>query len=983
MGVNNLILDDRSLEDLYKDLEEKLPFYTPEYSFDLDSDDFGVLLTKVFMKMFIGTIHRYNQVPMKHYIEFLNMLNLTTKAPNPSTGPVVFESKQPVFLEKGTQVLVKSDDKKEKTFELLDAIQVIESQIIGMYQIDRNDDLINNLSDSILNDSFDGLKLFDFHAVKNLQEHQFFITSSQLDCINTDTIVELLFTGESIEAETEFISLLERDAIQWHISTVNGWRPIEVDDIEENMLRFQLRDIELEPVEIMSTKSIWLNCHLPNNSDPLTYGIDNIGLRSFTNNWLTAEILFANDLQCVEDAIYPFTEILQPYNSFYIGSREILTKLESEVTLRFDFSFEDRQFYLEPEPTHYKVVMKEVEFKTIEKTDAYIKQIIWEYWNGLRWCHLEIKGSVINPFTEAYSEQFEGAEDTYNYEMSFICPKDLSLYSVNGVETPWIRARLISLTNAQKPFNTYKVPVLTDLRLSYKFEKSKPVDQIVVQENGQYSLMEKGVKLFQPIDDVDRALYICLNKQPLYGPINVLLDVSHTSDRELSWCYSSENNKGFEWKPLSVIDGTDDLSKIGLVTFYGEGDFTKHGLFGQQGYWLRIKVEDDLDESILLKGIYMNGSWMKQQITIQDEQLINVKDRNNMTFKTKVSPIVNQEVWVNEYNSLSQIDRTAMLALDEFEIKESDNQYWVKWLQVRDFSISELDDRHYRMDANQGLIIFSDGTAAKKPSMKNIKDIKINYTVGGGEEGNFGALSQIKLLETQSQITSIYNPLPCVNGSVAESTEDVVDRGANIFFHRNRAISELDMEQMVSEYTTNIIKSKCFSQVDRDLLSNYGHVLLVVVLKECKSMTFSFELLKRDLLEYMKSISASTFSKGLELSIVQAQPIIIELHLDIYIDEGENVYVLEMLIREKISRFLDIQTGGYYGFGWAIGQMPHTEMVSSVIEEVDKVIAIKNLLIDAYKEMPYGRLSINIENELEPYSIIKEGNHDIKLSYLK
>lgn len=952
--MSGLTLDNRNLEKLYKDLEDKIAFYTPEYSFDWETGDFGVLLSKVFMKMFLGTIHRYNQVPMKHYIEFLNMMNVTSSPPNSSIGPVVFKGGR-TFLEKGTQLLVKSDEKEEKPFELIDPVQVVDSKLTHLFQVDKKRDIINDLSEQ-LTKSF---QLLNHKGEKNVQSHECYIQSTQLHGMNTHTMLELYFVDDVVDREIDFMTLLEKEVI-WQISS-EDWLTLVPEEIYENKVTFRLKNLPLSKVQLQDKEEVFIKLQLPLNEDHVSYGIKDIKIRTFSDDVIKPDILFSNDIQCVEDEIFPFTEILQPYNMFYIGCDEVMSKKGSEISLRLDFDLEDRRFYQEPEPTKYKVVMKEAEFISINRTDAYINHLIWEYWNGLRWCPLEITG-ISNPFSKDYEEKY--------YETTFICPNDMVNYLVNGVEMPWIRIRLVSITNAQKPYNTYKVPKIKNIALSFNYKNQVSIDDVMILENGQY---HQQIQVYKPIDDKEHAIYLRFDKKPLYGPINLLIDAHHESERDISWWYSSST-----WKPLSIVDGTDDLSKIGLVTFFGEEDFEEKNYFGVQGYWLRLVIEDALDEPINIKSIHLNGSWMKQQLTVVDERLSSSDDP--MVFKTKMCPIIKEEIWINEFDALSQTAREDLLETGDYDILSEDKAYWVKWQPVNDFSLSELDDRHYLVDANEGLITFSDGTLSKKPPMKHIK---INYSVVHGLEGNFGAYSSIKLKKTDPKISAIMNPLPCVNGSMAESDEDVIERGATKLFHRNRAITEWDMEQMVSEYTTNILKVKCFSQVDEELNYECGHVLLVVVLRACESMSFSFEMLQSALKEHMKHVASSILSDRLELSLIQAIPIVMDFHMDVYIEEGVAADAIHKSIREKIGAFLNIETGGYYGRGWDIGELPHSDMLSNVIQEIDPIISVKSFMVVAHKETSKGRININLQDCHEPYGIVKEGHYEIRLNYLK
>lgn len=923
-------IDDRSLSALKKEFEERIPFYVPEYSYDDASNDFGVLLTKVFLNMFLGTVHRMNQVPQKQYIEFMNLVNEKAHAPKPSKGPVVFKSPSSVFLDKGEILEIADDQDRSADFQLSDAIQVVASDLTGFIQVDQSRDYINDLSDHLKN-----IQLLSFKE-KNIQHHEFKLYHQQLNSKHTETLLHLYYSHDG---------LTKIKSIQWYV----GEAPIAVKSMDEDKMTFLLTDLNSDGPLYLQGK-----CPL-GYREPSVIG--ELCLKTQANAWLQPEVMFSNDIQCITDMFYPFTEILQPYNCFYIASSEVFCKQGSLIKLKGSFLYEDKIFYQEPEPIEYKAVMRKHEFKTIKKTDSYIKRLQWEYWNGLRWQPLSVQGKM-NPFDEV-------SVDLIDYDMSFECPCDMALYNVNGVDSLWIRARIIDLSNSSNPYNTYKVPKFESLALFYECKKEK-INDVHIFEN-HTSTITNELKLYEAIDDCQKAFYMCFDRPLIDGPIHLLFDGFHNEIRSLSWWYDSENL----WQPLNIVDETDHFRQTGLITFYGGSDMVLKERFGKRGYWLRVVVEDDVLEPIHLNQLFLNGVWAEQRQLIKKEKLANPKDKKCFTFYTKSKPIAELEVWVDEGDILSENSKALLIKENKYAYQSEHNDFWVKWQEVSDLALSSLEDRHYQVSPNDGMIIFSDGTQCRKPSKK----IEANYSVIEGQLGNFNAYSSIKL--KNRLIKDIFNPLPMVNGSDGESEAALLSRGMTSVYHRNRGITLWDLTQLTKEFSSNVLKVKCISQKNEKKDHSNGHVLMVVYLKPNENMVFSFDLFKSQFRAYMVSKLPNILNHT-GLSIIHADKIFMNVTAEIIVENNSSGEKIVQAIHDLLKSFLNPETGGYNQEGWSIGTYPNYDAIDFLLKEIENVIIVKRLLVEYLKETPHGLIHV----EDFSYGVIHSGEHQIKTKYL-
>lgn len=99
------ILDDRSFEDLFAELRNRILVYNPAWTDHLDSDP-GITLLQLFAYLGEGLQFRFNQVPEATQIAFLKLLGIPLYPARPAQALVRFESKlaNGVSLYAGDQV---------------------------------------------------------------------------------------------------------------------------------------------------------------------------------------------------------------------------------------------------------------------------------------------------------------------------------------------------------------------------------------------------------------------------------------------------------------------------------------------------------------------------------------------------------------------------------------------------------------------------------------------------------------------------------------------------------------------------------------------------------------------------------------------------------------------------------------------------------------------------------------------------------------
>jgi hypothetical protein len=99
------VLDDRTFEELFQELRDRIPIYTREWT-DYGESDVGITLLQLFAHLGEGLQFRFNQIPEATYISFLKLLDMPMRPARAARGLLRFESKvrNGVVLYAGDQV---------------------------------------------------------------------------------------------------------------------------------------------------------------------------------------------------------------------------------------------------------------------------------------------------------------------------------------------------------------------------------------------------------------------------------------------------------------------------------------------------------------------------------------------------------------------------------------------------------------------------------------------------------------------------------------------------------------------------------------------------------------------------------------------------------------------------------------------------------------------------------------------------------------
>ena len=139
-------IDIRKFSDQLKMLKKLVPHYTPEWAAS-DEKDPGVALLKIFCHVTENVINRFNQVPHKNFVAFLDMLGIKLLPAQPSRVPLTFKlsegTEKEILIPARTQAATdKTEEHEELPFETEKNLLATPSQLKKVISTDPKKDAI-------------------------------------------------------------------------------------------------------------------------------------------------------------------------------------------------------------------------------------------------------------------------------------------------------------------------------------------------------------------------------------------------------------------------------------------------------------------------------------------------------------------------------------------------------------------------------------------------------------------------------------------------------------------------------------------------------------------------------------------------------------------------------------------------------------------------------------------------------------------------
>ncbi|MFH1962120.1 MAG: putative baseplate assembly protein [bacterium] len=386
-----------------------------------------------------------------------------------------------------------------------------------------------------------------------------------------------------------------------------------------------------------------------------------------------------------------------------------------------------------------------------------------------------------------------------------------------------------------------------------------------------------------------------------------------------------------------------------------------------------------------IKGIYPNTTWAIQQETIKDELLGSSDGNSNQGFVFSKTPVVSEEVWVNEI-ALSEEERRAIIEKSPAAVKEIKNadgnttEFWVKWQPMDDLLETKAKDRVYQSDRAFGKIGFGDGTHGTIPPIGR-DNIKADYTTGGGKKGNVDADKITELKASIPFVDKVSNPDNAAGGSEIEILEMALERMPQSIKNRGQAVTLEDFEWIARESARDIVRVKCIPNFNNKRKPQPGWVTVIIVPESKEIKPIPSLQLKDKVKDYIKGRCSNIISEHIYVD----GPVYVDVMIEttIYVKCIDSAPSVKNEGYTQIKAFLHPLTGGYEGRGWEFGRMPFLSDFFPILEVIEGVDYVESLSMKVKSDGKEETITEDrpTEIKLPLYTLIFSGEHKITVKW--
>jgi hypothetical protein len=570
------------------------------------------------------------------------------------------------------------------------------------------------------------------------------------------------------------------------------------------------------------------------------------------------------------------------------------------------------------------------------------------------------------------------------------------LGEVNSRKGYWIRARIAaggygtqleymavdpltpSLGFAIRPGSgNLHPPILTSLSIDYAAGSNASRPPRVVTQNGfLYVDRTAATGVFAPFvpvsaldpfvqADPDPAFYIAFDLAFPEQPATLYVDaaprafsgsiVHETSlapsllDQlpALRWEYFD----GVAWSPLPLVDGTNDLTESGELTFETPLDIALLAKFDTvPRYWIRARsLTNDPHGTQRLDGVFLNTTTAVQAVTVGGEVLGSSNGRANQTFRFARPPVLaGQQVTVREPEPPSGEEAAELVAGEGADAirrivdpTTGQTETWVRWHEVNNFLASAPYSRHYTLDHTTGTLVFG----ALTPPIGTL-NIVANYRSGGGAAGNLpvGAIAQ--MASTLPAVAAIANPTPADGGADPETAAMIADRGPQAVRHRGHAVAAADIEWLAREAAgPRVARAKCIPNINQDLAFEPGWVTLLIVPNGTEAKPAPDSELIREVESFLlaRAFVGLMQPTPARINVIGPGYIRVAVAAEVAPVDVAQAQPVKQQVQAALAAYFHPLTGGSQGTGWPFGQPVYVSKVARLIENVPGVDHVEAL----------------------------------------
>ncbi|MDO4292943.1 MAG: hypothetical protein Q4C65_06890 [Eubacteriales bacterium] len=1009
-SVSEYRADRRTERDILERIRALAQSYVPEWQFDEKNPDIGSVLALLYAEWTKENVERYNALPERYYVELVNMLGISLKPAFPARSVALLQvaanTVAGVALPKGTRLLGIGRQEQNLIFETAHSIYLAEASLNALFMASGKTGRVLPIRGSyppvayvsreltaslpeempvemgtpiemgVPEESADAMpfSLFDFsgecygkNALLLYHSHIFDVQENEISL--------------SVQGGKKLLDDLEAGRYRLSCLTEDGWETItRLHRAGEELLSFRKQGKCQKVQEGGQELSLLV---LEARTDPEDVVIEGLGFSS-EGGPDRAEMVWNGMVELEAERFLPFGESLSLFSELYLGHGEYFSKPGAQVEIRFHLRYEENSVTVTaPREAEDLRVIKRKPRRVFEETPAqvYVQEVSLEYYNGTGWRRLNTEVPVKTLFDSTKERECC---------IRFCCPADWQDGEAGGYTGRCLRLLLLRADGCYLQPACHHYPVISDLRISYRYEGGYLEPERAVSVCGsrkrQLVLPSGGaerIPVFTRSRYGQTGLYIGLSARPEEGPVSILfeLEEENTFSGE-GFTVSYSTREGFE--RLKFSDHTDGLAHTGCLLFLPPSDMAERELEGQRAYWLRLedvtgRLESGEKGRPLIRGIGINGVEIDNVETLPEEDFYMDEAGPDMRFPIGGGNILSLDVWVNETDQWSENQKRAMLLQEpdrvraEYDFLGRIERFYVKWEETDSFDLSLPSDRHYLVDRMNNVLCFGDGVHVRIPRMTRDIAFRVTARRCDGAEANLEPGTITDSMGNLMFVERITNPIRAYGGMDMESMDNALHRGSALINSRRRLISTQDYEREALNFSSGIAQARAVAGIRKDGRREDACVSLVLLMKDYREGSHSFRYLQPRLLAHLLDrCELSVNEERLDVT----EPLFVDISVDVWVQvpEADDSFETRSWITEILEDYLDPVRNPH----WEIGRLPDAQQIRLRLGMEKKRALITRLTVTAAYSDEKGRHETEPETLAgNPFVAVRSGLHRI------
>lgn len=513
------------------------------------------------------------------------------------------------------------------------------------------------------------------------------------------------------------------------------------------------------------------------------------------------------------------------------------------------------------------------------------------------------------------------------------------------------------------------------------------------------------IDAFQAIPEPGDGIYlgfpIPIDRHLVLVSIDVNRIAGHGIDPEdppLEWQISTADG----WRTCERVgrDSTSGMNETGHIELALPDGHTNRLIEDVDSYWLRCRVlggkRDRYRETPKLVNISASTigvvSRCVNAAAVDGEQIAESTGVPGQEVRLLNSPVVSmpgEDLEILAHPPGSTWDGSTWVSPAGFEP--------VCWKRVSNFADSGSEDRHFTLDAHNGLLRFGpevrevDGSIRRHGAVPEKGSILTvgRYWFGGGERANIvpGAIRGLR--SSIPHVSTVRNRHHGRGGVDAETVEEAKRRGPLELRARNRAVTAEDFEYLAKSAASEVSRAKCLEDSNNPGMAAVR--VLIVPTSVTRTGPSSLDDLdpSQELLQLVTDRLERARLIGTTVRVEPPEYVGVAVDASVQARDDANLKEVEDHALARLYAYFNPVTGGSDGNGWPFGRGVHVGEAFSVLQScpgVDVVEELKLVAVDLRSPNLEEQERVDRSDDgigVYPNELVTSGLHKVDVFHLE